>query len=178
MIISYEVTRKHANPSALSWNFDITGQHYSDGIRSTIASQIECLLTIKENNKALRHWPLWGESVGDRWIPLTKASDGRHHWIKTTFLRPWWRHQMETFSALLAICAGNSPVPGEFLAQRPVTQSFGVFFDLRLNERFSKQSWGWWFETLSRPLWRHRNGKLVKEQPPLYQPPWWPDCDF
>ena len=26
----------------------------------------------------------------------------------------WWRHQMETFSALLAICAGNSPVPGEF----------------------------------------------------------------
>ena len=44
----------------------------------------------------------------------------------------WWRHQMETFSALLAICAGNSPVPGEFPAQRPVTRSFDVFFDLRL----------------------------------------------
>ena len=40
---------------------------------------------------------------------------------------------METFSALLAICAGNSPVPGEFPAQRPVTQSFDIFFDLRLN---------------------------------------------
>ena len=40
---------------------------------------------------------------------------------------------METFSALLAICAGNSPVPGEFPAQRPVTRSFDVFFDLRLN---------------------------------------------
>ena len=26
-------------------------------------------------------------------------------------LTTWWRHQMETFSALLAICAGNSPVP-------------------------------------------------------------------
>ena len=26
----------------------------------------------------------------------------------------WWRHQLETFSALLAICAGNSPVPGGF----------------------------------------------------------------
>ena len=36
----------------------------------------------------------------------------------------WWRHEMETFSALLAICAGNSPVPGEFPAQRPVTWSF------------------------------------------------------
>ena len=64
---------------------------------------------------------------------------------------------METFSALLAICAGNSPVAGEFPAQRPVTRSFDVFFDRRLNKRLSKQSWGWWFETLSRPLWRHCN---------------------
>ena len=69
----------------------------------------------------------------------------------------WWRHEMETFSALLAICAGNSPVPGEFPAQRPVTQSFDVLFDLRLNKRLSKQSWGWWFETPSHPSWRHRN---------------------
>ena len=67
----------------------------------------------------------------------------------------WWRHQMETFSALLAICVGNSPVTGEFPAQRPVTCSFDVSFDLRLNKRLSKQSWGWWFETLSHPLWRH-----------------------
>ena len=65
----------------------------------------------------------------------------------------WWHHQMETFSALLAICAGNSPVSGEFPAQRPVTRSFDIFFDLRLNKRLSKQSCGWWFETLSCPLW-------------------------
>ena len=64
---------------------------------------------------------------------------------------------METFSALLAICAGNSPVPGEFPTQRPMTRSFDVYFDLRPNKRLSKQSWGWWFETPSRPLWRHRN---------------------
>ena len=69
----------------------------------------------------------------------------------------WWRHQMEIFSALLAICAGNSPVLGEFPTQKPVTRSFDVFFDLRLNKRLGKQWWGWWFETLSRPLWRHRN---------------------
>ena len=73
------------------------------------------------------------------------------------FLRAWWRHQMETFSALLAIFAGNSPGPGEFPTQRPVTRSFYVFFDLRPNKRLSKQSWGWWFETLSCSLWRHRN---------------------
>ena len=40
-------------------------------------------------------------------------------WVNRT---PWWRHQMETFSALLAIFAWNSPV-----------------FDLRLNKRLSKQ---------------------------------------
>ena len=64
---------------------------------------------------------------------------------------------MEAFSALRAICVGNPPVTGEFTAQRPVTQSFNVFFDLGMNKRLSKQSWGWWFETLSRPLWRHGN---------------------
>ena len=68
---------------------------------------------------------------------------------------------METFSALLAICAGNSPVAGEFPTQRPVARSFYVFFDLRLNKRLSKQWWGWWFETLSSPLWRHRSGRRV-----------------
>ena len=79
------------------------------------------------------------------------------HPAPTAGIFSWWRHQMETFSALLGICAGNSPVPGEFPAQRPVTRRFGVFFNLRLNKRLSKQSWGYWFETLSCSLWRHRN---------------------
>ena len=67
---------------------------------------------------------------------------------------------MEIFSVFLAICAGISPLSGEFLAQRPVTRSFDVFFDLRLNELLSKQSGGWWFETPTLPLWRHKNEKL------------------
>ena len=75
---------------------------------------------------------------------------------------PWWRHQMETFSALLAICAGNSPVPGEFPAQRPVTRSFDVLFDPGLNKQLSKQLWGWWFETLICSLWRHCNTDKIK----------------
>ena len=52
---------------------------------------------------------------------------------------PWWRHQMETFFVLLALCA----VTGEFSAQRPVTQSFDGFCFLRWNNWWSKQSWGW-----------------------------------
>ena len=76
----------------------------------------------------------------------------------------WWRHQMETFSALLDLCAGNSPVTGEFPSQRPVTRSLDIFFDLHLNKRLSKQSWGWWIETPSRSLWRHCNVQLSSWQ--------------
>ena len=67
----------------------------------------------------------------------------------------WWRHQMETISALLALCAGNSPVAGEFPSQRPVTRSFDVLFDLCPNKRLGKQLWGWWFETPVGSSWRH-----------------------
>ena len=65
---------------------------------------------------------------------------------------------METFSALLALCAGNSPVNGDIPTQRPVTRSFDVFFDLRLNKQVGKQSWGWWSETPTRSSWRQSNG--------------------
>ena len=68
---------------------------------------------------------------------------------------------MEIFSALLALCVGNSPVTGEFPSPRPVTHSFDVFFDLRLDKRLSKQSWRRWFETLLFSLWRHSNAEMV-----------------
>ena len=82
----------------------------------------------------------------------------------------WWCHQMETFSALLALCAENSSVTGEFLSQRPVTRSSDAFFDLHLNKRLSKLSWGWWFETPSRPLWRHCNTRITRPMPWLLMP--------
>ena len=78
----------------------------------------------------------------------------RQYMVSYTLASPWWRHKMETFSALLALRAGNSTVTGEFPSQRPVTRSFGVLFDLRL----SKQSWGWGFETPSCSLCRHWSG--------------------
>ena len=94
------------------------------------------------------------------------------HWPhQSTQTYTWWRHQMETFSALLTLCAGNSPVPGEFPAQRPVTRSFDVFFDLRPNKRLSKQLWGWWCETLSYSLWRHCNVYFEFLRMKLWFPP-------
>ena len=67
--------------------------------------------------------------------------------------------QVLTFSALLALCARNSLVTGEFPSQKPVTRSFAVFFYLRLNKWLSKQSWGWWFKMPSCSLWPHCNEK-------------------
>ena len=59
---------------------------------------------------------------------------------------------------------GEFTGPGEFPTQRPVTRSFDVFFDLRLNKCLSKQPRGWWFETPLLSLWRHRNGNM----PPVF----------
>ena len=68
------------------------------------------------------------------WLSDTiRVSDPAHRYFR------WWCHLMETFSALLAICAGNALVPDEFPAQRPVTRSFDIFFDVRPNKRLSKQ---------------------------------------
>ena len=63
----------------------------------------------------------------------------------------------KTSSALLALCAGNSPVTGEFPTQRPVTRGFDASFDLRLDSRLSKHSWDWWFVKQSCSLWCHCN---------------------
>ena len=72
----------------------------------------------KENSKLCIRSALWGESSVTSWFPspmiIKVANDSMS----------WWRHQMEAFSMLLAICEGNSPVTSEFPSQRPVTQMF------------------------------------------------------
>ena len=95
-------------------------------------------------------------------VTLHATSDGlvflqvKHKYYSTapstTFMYSGWRHQMKTFSVLLALFEGNPPVNGEFPSQRPVTRSFDVFFGLCLNKRLSKQSICRWFETPSRSL--------------------------
>ena len=87
----------------------------------------------------LKNWHLF---ISDKYARYLSSPSMRNsteldmtHSITNTERFPRWRHQMEIFSALLAICAWNSPVTGEFPAQRPVTQSFDVFFDLRLDKR-------------------------------------------
>ena len=83
--------------------------------------------------------------------------------------KTWWRHQMDTISALLALCEGNhrSPVDSPHKGHTghrwiPLTRASDAerwcFLDLHLNKRLSKHSRRRRFETPSRSLWRHRNG--------------------
>ena len=84
MLVTYPYS-----PGLLLWHWynRAISHHYSDVIVSAMASQIPsisivCLTVfqaeIKENIKALPHWPLWGESTGDRWIPSQRASDAEN----------------------------------------------------------------------------------------------------
>ena len=91
------------------------------------------------------------------YVPLfVKLNCCRYRWPSGS---PWWHHQMETFSALLTLCAGYSQVTGEFSSQRPVTRSVDFFFVICA---LNKQSWGWWFGTPWRSLWRHCYNKSAK----------------
>ena len=74
------------------------------------------------------------------------------------WFRTWWRHKMEIFSALLALCAENSPVICEFPSQRPVTRNLYGFFHLQLNKRLNKTVNCRWFEALCHDdviKWKH-----------------------
>ena len=106
-MLSEPIWVKPSNRSCGRWEEEPTGDCYT-------AAQI--IMMMSSNGNILRvTCPLCGEFTGYQWIPLTKASDAtRLH------RSSWWRHQMETFSASLALCAGNSPVTGEFPSQRPV----------------------------------------------------------
>ena len=110
--------------------------------------------------EASRVW--WSVTLADEWCDMWIGKV--HSWCKsmTVYNHPW---MMTSSNGNIFRVTG--PLCGEFTgprwipAQRPVTRSFDVFFDLRLNKRLSIQSWGWWFETLSCPFWRHCNGDCV-----------------
>ena len=72
-----------------------------------------------------------------------------------------WRHPKETFSTILVLWEGNPPLIGGLPSQRPVTGSFDVFFDLRLNKWLNKQLKRRWFETPSRSWWRHYDDSSI-----------------
>ena len=77
---------------------------------------------LNTNETRIDNSSMRGPAILEEFPPVTRAHIALHWTYR--HLHPifdqqtsWWRHQMETFSALLALCAGNSPVPGEFPAE-------------------------------------------------------------
>ena len=94
-------------------------------------------------------------NIQSSWLDHHRVQWWLKSWVVATFsFRLLWLMMTSLngiISVLLALCEGKP-------LQRPVTRSFGAFFDLRLNKRLSKQSRRRWFETPLRSLWRHHNG--------------------
>ena len=138
----------------ISLNGQVLFRNVSSLISQRLCHCIKCMVI------CIRYWMADDQKHTPwSWYLLNKKNNGQHSNLPARggsagcymIEFSWWRHQMESFSALLALCKGNSSVKGS------VKQSFDVFFNLRLNTRLSKQSRRRWFETPSCPLWRHCN---------------------
>ena len=116
--------------------------------------ELPCLIDLdfswpKSNNRVAveTSWAssLLIKTVSKTWIRTCygKCSNNHYDVIK-------WKHFPRYWPFVRGIHRSpvNSPHNGQWL---------DVFLDLRLNKPLSKHWWIWWFETLSRPLWRHCN---------------------
>ena len=111
-------------------NDGVNNREVGDFRRHRVHYDVTAMISRHLFSKELRKTPHWSPVNAFNIVLYSSAISLalclRYHAL---ILSTWWRHQMETFSALLALCAGNSPVTGEFPSQRPVTRSFDVFFD-------------------------------------------------
>ena len=137
--------------------------HYDDVIMGAIASQITSLASVysivysgtdqrkHQNSASLAFvgpvtWKMFPFDDVIMHVYITKIIScwtsvlKRHLQRHLLLFLAWWRHQMETFSALLADCEGNHRSSVDSPSQTPVTWSFDVVFDLRLNKWLRKQS--------------------------------------
>ena len=97
--------------------------------------------------------PIWPVSATER-STINTIYAARINDTGRVKIRLWTQDDVKHFPRYWPFVRGNSP------KKTPVTRSFDVFFDMRLNNHLSKQSWGWWFETPSRSLWQHCFGTV------------------
>ena len=99
--------------------------------------------------RALLCWPIMTGPHKSMKLCWLAESKHKQYWS-------WWRHQMKHFPRNWPFVRGihrspvNSPHKGQWRGAL-------MFTLICPNKRLSKHSGGWWFETLSSPLWRHRN---------------------
>ena len=120
------VTDGFPSQRAVMWTFDVS---FYVSLNKLLDKQSRGLVIWDATTVMWRHCDA-DFDVGSLQIGIDPTS---HTWRPRRACYSWWRHQMEIISALLALCVGNSPVPGEFPSQRSVTRSFDVFFHLRVH---------------------------------------------
>ena len=115
-------------------------------LQRSVTRSFDVFIEFPMNKRLNKQWRRWGFEMPSRSL---------------------WRH-CNVFTLYIPSALGDSLDLHDdvikwkhFHAQRPVTRSFDVFFDLRLNKWLSKQSWGWWLDMLLCPLWRHCNGSPI-----------------
>ena len=163
---SLVVPRENTVFMMTSWNGDIFRTTLSTGHRSPVSLcpgsvPVNCGTSRKHSiHDDVMIWRYFQDYFVDgspvTGVPLPRLGSG-HWWYLAKTQYSWWRHEMEIFSALKALCEGNLSVTGGFPSRMPVTRSFYVFFDLRLDKPVRTQWRRWWFETPLRLLWRHDN---------------------
>ena len=152
-----------AGNSPVSVNSPHKGQWRGSLMFSLICVWINGWVNNREAGNLRRHCGHYGVIVMNSNITYitqncTCPSTADSHWLAWgAETKSWWRHQMETFSALLAICAGNSPVPENSPHKGQWRGALMFSLICAWIKRLSKQTWGWWLETPSLPLWRHSN---------------------
>ena len=134
---------QNSNNNTIRWHYRVPLKHGSsqhDIVISTVVLKIALKPDFCQTRKTLTTLPVQLESVSCNCFEENMMTSSNGNIFRVTG----------------PLC-GEFTGLGEFPTQRPVTWSFDVFFDLRLNKQLSKQPWGWWFETLSWSLWRQCN---------------------
>ena len=161
--------------------FDLFRSHYIsityfDAVLRGTHHSTFITVTSHERHAISKHWQLYSstDTKENIKVPLCRSAVRGNHRRPVHSNHKWPVMRPYSMSWRLHVAAFHDDVIkwqhfprywpfvrgiGEFPAQRPVTQSFDVFFDLRPNKRLSKQSWGWWFETPPWSLWRHGNAR-------------------
>ena len=132
-VVSYADQRKHQSSASLAFVWEIhrwpvNSPHKSQWRVKMFPFDDVIMLSFSHVGQDIRRW-----YTNDEVRTFLNSTSHRYSTIKAMVMS-----SIGNISALLAVCAGNSPVTGEFPTQRSVTRSFDVFFDLRLKQQLSK----------------------------------------
>ena len=136
----------------------IPSRHWTVIAQTSNMLQGACLTSTPDRRMIDSIMAWYWTHLGPRWLKVADVgSSSCRHWAYV------WHDDVIKWKHIFRV---TGHLCGEFTGDRWILRSKVSDVELRyflwsaLNTRLSKQWWGWWFETPSRPLWRHCNGKI------------------